>query len=472
MKERYCTAILFALIAVLIAPGTAFPKKTGAAKSSGKRSSASVSSLPPTASSGDEGTYVIRAGDSLFEIAKTFATTPEALKSLNKLKTNRIKVGQRIKVPAEPGAAIRNSSSEIPKTPEALQQPVSVAQESPKSARPVATQNYVIRAGDSLFGIAKAFHTTPKELKAANSLKTSRIKVGQVLKVPGTQSAATEPDAMKPAASSISEPSLPAARKAEEPDSDKALASRPQSAELKTPKAARSLSYQSYVIRRGDSLYGIAKTFHITPKELKAANNLKNSRIKVGQRLKIPVEMAAAVRTGDAKNLPAPPAQSALSLNTYRPAKSEQSREDSTQPLRERLVQAGFQMLGVRYRFSGNSEKTGLDCSALVKNLFSKFDITLPRSSREQFKQGEKVDRENLEVGDLVFFSSGGKTPTHVGIYIGDNKFLHAARKARQVIISDLNKFWYQTRYLGARRVMNLWWEDPETSPESESKEN
>ena len=122
---------------------------------------------------------------------------------------------------------------------------------------------------------------------------------------------------------------------------------------------------------------------------------------------------------------------------------------------------------GIRYRFSGNSEKTGLDCSALVKNLFSKFDIHLPRSSREQFKEGEKIDRDNLQAGDLVFFSSGGKTPTHVGIYLGNNKFLHAARKAKQVIVSDLNKFWYETRYLGARRIMNLWWEEPEASSDS-----
>jgi cell wall-associated NlpC family hydrolase len=98
-----------------------------------------------------------------------------------------------------------------------------------------------------------------------------------------------------------------------------------------------------------------------------------------------------------------------------------------------------------------------------VKSVFSKFNIELPRTSREQFKQGEKVDRDNLQKGDLVFFSSGGKNPTHVGIYVGDNKFLHAARKARQVIVSDLNKIWYSMRYLGARRVI---WGDDNPVPE------
>ena len=127
-------------------------------------------------------------------------------------------------------------------------------------------------------------------------------------------------------------------------------------------------------------------------------------------------------------------------------------------------------MLGVRYRYSGTSEKTGLDCSALVRNLFSKFGITLPRSSREQYLQGEKVDRENLQAGDLVFFSSGGKTPTHVGVYLGNNQFLHAARKARQVIVSDLTKIWYDTRYIGARRIKDLWWAGPEGVSESTDK--
>ncbi len=66
-------------------------------------------------------------------------------------------------------------------------------------------------------------------------------------------------------------------------------------------------------------------------------------------------------------------------------------------------------------------------------------------------------------MGDLVFFSSGGKQPTHVGIYVGDNKLLHAARKARQVVVSDISKIWYTMRYVGARRVMDLWSDEPVT---------
>ena len=101
-------------------------------------------------------------------------------------------------------------------------------------------------------------------------------------------------------------------------------------------------------------------------------------------------------------------------------------------PLTGPILLDAAQYIGIPYVHGGEDE-SGFDCSGLVKTLFSKFDIDLPRSSREQFKQGEKVDRDELEPGDLVFFSSGGSQPNHVGIYIGDNKFLHAARKAKRV---------------------------------------
>ena len=97
-----------------------------------------------------------------------------------------------------------------------------------------------------------------------------------------------------------------------------------------------------------------------------------------------------------------------------------------------------------------------MDCSGLVKMLFAKLHVALPRSSREQIQSGKEVAMDQLELGDLVFFSSRGQTPTHVGVYVGDHQFLHAARKARQVVISDLNQPWYHKRFLGARRVIDL----------------
>ncbi len=218
-----------------------------------------------------------------------------------------------------------------------------------------------------------------------------------------------------------------------------------------------------YTVRRGDSLIKIAQIFGTTPDAIKSANNLKGTKILIGQKLNIPVPRSLNPQIPSAADNEAIPASAQCFISSYSFGQADLSRipDSDFQPRRLQLVQAGFKMLGVKYRWSGGSEKSGFDCSGLVKNLFAKFNIDLPHSSREQYKQGEKVDRDKLEVGDLVFFASGGKLPNHVGIYVGDNKFLHAARKARRVIISDLNKLWYDVRYLGARRVMDLWWDEP-----------
>ena len=234
-----------------------------------------------------------------------------------------------------------------------------------------------------------------------------------------------------------------------------------------TPPESMLASRQTYVVRKGDSLFKIARENQTTPKALRAANGLKGSKIKAGQTLVIPGSQVAEASVEPPKTKSARNEQIAAQYISQ--LKSQNPTADAESPsARLRLVEAGFNMIGVRYRRSGISEKTGFDCSGLVKSLFSKFNIDLPRSSREQYKQGEEVDRDKLQVGDLVFFSSGGTRPTHVGIYVGDDKFLHAALKAKQVIVSDLNKFWYTMRYLGARRIADLWWDETQATPEEE----
>ena len=241
-------------------------------------------------------------------------------------------------------------------------------------------------------------------------------------------------------------------------------------AKLDTSETAESKSSHVYVVRRGDNLIQIARAHKTTVTALKAANGLKSSRIKAGQTLRLPAVISAppAPKPLQAQFTPSAPAERFVGPRLSRSNEQKEASEDEQQAMRLRLVEAGFKMIGIRYRRSGNSEKTGFDCSGLVKTLFSKFDIELPRSSREQFKQGEKIDRDKLEAGDLVFFSSGGSRPTHVGVYIGDDKFLHAARKARQVVVSDLNKIWYTMRYLGARRISDLWEDEEDPGPEKE----
>jgi peptidoglycan endopeptidase LytE len=247
-----------------------------------------------------------------------------------------------------------------------------------------------------------------------------------------------------------------------------------------TPKSKHALraakpvpqrsSTRIYVVKPGDNLFRIALNYKTTAAALKSANKLPGSVIQIGQKLRVPDLPNSTVKPASAETTktPSPFKEKYIPPTISALTDQAQIEDSSDQPIRLRLVQAGFDMLGVRYRRSGGSEESGFDCSGLVKNLFSRFNIQLPRSSREQYLQGEKVDRDKLQVGDLVFFSSGGKRPTHVGIYVGDDKFLHAALKARQVIVSDLNKIWYTMRYIGARRIMDLWGDESSSEPQGE----
>lgn len=282
---------------------------------------------------------------------------------------------------------------------------------------------------------------------AFNNLRSERLRIGQELRIPGRAGAKADADlkAADVPSRSASEPGAPgvSARKGQRFPSDQ----------------------ETYVVEKGDSLYRIARAFDTTPKTLMAVNGLSSTKLKIGQEIRIPVvqntESVAAEPVP--KEQPLPVESESVSADLSPTTASLPTEDEASAPRRIQVVKAGFEMLGVRYKYGGSSKKSGFDCSGLVKELFSRVDIELPRSSREQFRQGEKVDRDELEAGDLVFFSSGGKQPSHVGIYIGDNKFLHAARKARQVIISDLNKIWYNMRYIGARRITDLWKDDTDS---------
>lgn len=96
------------------------------------------------------------------------------------------------------------------------------------------------------------------------------------------------------------------------------------------------------------------------------------------------------------------------------------------------------------------------DCSALVHEVYRRYSgISLPSNTENLYKIVKKVDRENLSFGDLVFFTEDGFTPFHVGIYIGDNRFVHSS-SSQGVIISSLEEKYYVKRYLGGRRVIQL----------------
>lgn len=121
------------------------------------------------------------------------------------------------------------------------------------------------------------------------------------------------------------------------------------------------------------------------------------------------------------------------------------------------LLQKALALLGTPYRWGGNSPDGGFDCSGMVGYVFrSALGIELPRVSREMAKDGTKVDRASLAVGDLVFFSRRGKRVDHVGIYVGEGRFVHAPRAGRDVTVSNLDEGYWSRKYLQARRVAGI----------------
>jgi cell wall-associated NlpC family hydrolase len=134
-----------------------------------------------------------------------------------------------------------------------------------------------------------------------------------------------------------------------------------------------------------------------------------------------------------------------------------QVREHAT-AMRDRAadaVLAALQFVGVRYRKGGASEESGFDCSGFTRYVFASLGLSLPRRADEQAHAPGlvAVKRDELKPGDLVFFNTLKHTFSHVGIYIGDNRFVHAPRPGGEVRTEDMGYAYWKARYTGARRV-------------------
>ena len=121
----------------------------------------------------------------------------------------------------------------------------------------------------------------------------------------------------------------------------------------------------------------------------------------------------------------------------------------------EMVIQA-MGLLGVPYKRGGTSEEKGFDCSGFVRHMYEKsVGLVLPRRAEEQAKVTEEINRSELKPGDLVFFNTLKRTFSHVGIYVGDGKFIHAPRPGKSVRVDDMREAYWQKRFNGARRVQS-----------------
>jgi cell wall-associated NlpC family hydrolase len=114
-------------------------------------------------------------------------------------------------------------------------------------------------------------------------------------------------------------------------------------------------------------------------------------------------------------------------------------------------------LIGVDYRFGGETPARGLDCSGLVRYVFAEVTgVTLPRTSREMSRLGEKVALADLAPGDLVFFNTRRFAFSHVGLYLGDNRFIHAPSTGGEVEIATLSQAYWKRHFDGARRLVGV----------------
>jgi cell wall-associated NlpC family hydrolase len=117
------------------------------------------------------------------------------------------------------------------------------------------------------------------------------------------------------------------------------------------------------------------------------------------------------------------------------------------------VVLGALQYIGVRYRWGGNTPKTGFDCSGLVRYVFNNLGIALPRRAVEMSRVGRKVSADALQPGDLVFFNTRRSTFSHVGIHIGQGRFIHAPSTGKNVRIDQISNRYWKKRFTGARRL-------------------
>lgn len=295
------------------------------------------------------------------------------------------------------------------------------------STEVTASNQHKIKKGETLYRIAKHYGVSVGELKKVNKLRGSMVHPGDIITIP-VKSSKKNPIKSKD-----------------------------------TNQVKGNLT--THIVERGENLYRISLKFGISVKELKEVNNLSGNAIKVGQALLVP-------SVESEEELPDAIEESTDSIEVAEMDKgveyqgegvgqldkilTKNSEDKVLEPEKEKnwlsLIDIAMDYIGVPYRFGGSS-LNGIDCSAFVQTVYRYFSIDLPRTAREQFKAGVKVSKRELRIGDLIFFRTYARYPSHVGIYIGEGNMIHASSRNKKVTITSINDPYYVRRYIGAVRL-------------------
>lgn len=290
----------------------------------------------------------------------------------------------------------------------------------------LASKTHVARKSESLHSIARKYHVSVDELKSVNNLTGTKIPRGARLIIPSHASASSR-------------------------------------------KARLAEKARTYKVAKGDTLPKISKRTGIRLSELRRLNGLKGNRIKKGQVLALNEAIPAVEESPRTTSVSTASRLKMINhdllneqefndtlaelsdIDADRPVDLAKNLEDKAAGIAT-LKKTAYSFLGARYQFGGNS-RNALDCSSFTQQVFREQKVNLPRTAREQFNVGNEVIRGDLQKGDLVFFQTYARFPSHVGIYLGNRKMIHASSRDHRVVISSMDTPYYLSRFLGARRI-------------------
>ena len=295
------------------------------------------------------------------------------------------------------------------------------------------TVKYKIKSGDSLYRIAHKNNTTVTKLRKANGMKKGEVlKMGKMIKVP-----------------------------------KQVTSSKKKKKVVKKTTRKKTTTLAKYRIKKGDTLSSIARKNHTTVAKIRKANGMKKgATLRLGRVVKVPKTSYKIVKTKTKKSNKKFVASlsnlDTVKLGTTIAKKKKKfsvndiffSGSKKATDKYKRIEADAKKKLGKRYVWGASGTKNTYDCSSFTKYVYRKNGITIPRTSINQSKFGKYVKRKDLKKGDLIFFDTSKRRKgyvNHVGIYLGNNKFIHASSAKKKVIVSSLSTF-YGNRYKGARR--------------------
>jgi cell wall-associated NlpC family hydrolase len=398
--------------------------------------------------------HTVATGETLFSIAKKYGSSIETIRTLNKLGDAPLKVGQVLNVPSASASSSASSSPAVSSTPSSSN-PASSSTKPTTSSTPTTKPTITVAPSPPPLppDLATPTNATSSQTKPPVRNQKPVLPSPAVVNGANVKPTVAAPVPPGPLPRSVvvlppPDPNNPFGEAYEQPISEATIKTSTGAAlpDLGTPPNAPENSITTppdpsstpsgtvpadpgtvgaepeilHSVARGDTLTSISKRYNVDVNAIRQANNLASDSISIGQILKIPMLQPAPSTT--------PGASTDLRSTAER-------------------------YLGVTYRYGGSSND-GLDCSGFVVIVFNELGIKVPRTSAQQFSFGQPVERSDLQLGDLVFFNTTGQSVSHVGIYLSDNEFIHAASNPGRVIKSKLIEPYYAQRYLGARRVM------------------